>query len=68
VAEVLGEVLDGEVGQRFMALVDERLGPRIAPRIQTLQKRGLSYRGHQQTDAALQPLWQLTKHHVPGND
>jgi len=68
VAQVLCEVLSGEAGERFVQLVDERLGPRVAPRIASMRRRGMNLRGGRpgfsSQDAVLNPLWQLTKHHV----
>lgn len=68
VAEILGEVLSGEVGERFVKLVDERLGPRVAPCIaaQAQDRRRVTPWGFNAREAALVPLWHLTQHHVPG--
>eukprot|EP00931_Biecheleriopsis_adriatica_P050360 TRINITY_DN2914_c0_g3_i1.p1 TRINITY_DN2914_c0_g3~~TRINITY_DN2914_c0_g3_i1.p1 ORF type:complete len:2335 (+),score=602.05 TRINITY_DN2914_c0_g3_i1:435-7007(+) len=61
IGQLLAEALSGEAGERFLRLVDERLGPQVAPQLAaTLQSRPDT------GEDALQPLWQLTRHHVPG--
>merc|ERR1712028_277737 len=44
VAQVLSEVLSAETGERFVQLVDERVGPRVAPRLAAMRRRGMSLR------------------------
>eukprot|EP00913_Durusdinium_trenchii_P032365 g30305.t1 len=56
--ELLAEALDPSAAERFLRLVDERLGPQVASHLsQTYGRPG-------QQDYVLQPLWQLTQHHV----
>merc|ERR1711972_69526 len=65
VASLLSEALAGEAGERFVKLVDEKLGPKVAPRIAQMKKTRLTPGTSTQRDQVLQPLWQLTEHHVP---
>ncbi|CAE6969019.1 unnamed protein product [Symbiodinium natans] len=60
--ELLAEALQGEAGDRFLRLVDERLGPQVAPHIAELQRSRPGAQEH------VQPLWQLTQHHVTGQE
>ncbi|CAE7868106.1 unnamed protein product, partial [Symbiodinium microadriaticum] len=57
--ELLAEALQGEAGDRFLRLVDERLGPEVAPHIAQLQRARPEIQ-----DPSMQPLWQLTQHHM----
>ncbi|CAK9028635.1 unnamed protein product [Durusdinium trenchii] len=52
--ELLAEALDPSAAERFLRLVDERLGPQVASHLsQTYGRPG-------QQDYVLQPLWQLS--------
>jgi len=66
VADLLAEALTGEAGERFLRLVDQRLGPQVAPRIAQMKKEKITKWSSNQRDEKMAPLWQLTKHHVPG--
>jgi len=61
--DVLAEVLDGEIGERFLRLLDQRLGPQVAAQMAEMRR---STPGSSEVHA-LEPLWQLTRHHVPGH-
>jgi len=63
--DVLAEVLDGAVGDRFLHLLDERLGPQVAAQISEMRKSRMVPGSDSEVHATLEPLWQLTRHHVP---
>eukprot|EP00929_Paragymnodinium_shiwhaense_P058034 TRINITY_DN29073_c0_g1_i1.p1 TRINITY_DN29073_c0_g1~~TRINITY_DN29073_c0_g1_i1.p1 ORF type:complete len:2453 (+),score=733.32 TRINITY_DN29073_c0_g1_i1:150-7508(+) len=64
VGALLGEVLQGEVGEQFLRLVDERLGQRVAPRLAEIRRRRRAVGSRHARDQLLEPLWQLTRHHA----
>jgi len=64
VTSLLNESLTGDAGEQFLRLVDDRLGQRMASGIAKMRQS--APKGPWKKDEVLQPLWQLTKHHVPG--
>lgn len=67
IGELLVEALSGEAGERFLRLVDERLGPQVAPRLAAMNREATPNQTPDNGIQALDPLWQLTSHHLPGN-
>eukprot|EP00933_Yihiella_yeosuensis_P061734 TRINITY_DN6456_c0_g1_i2.p1 TRINITY_DN6456_c0_g1~~TRINITY_DN6456_c0_g1_i2.p1 ORF type:complete len:1398 (-),score=386.41 TRINITY_DN6456_c0_g1_i2:212-3799(-) len=63
--DVLAEVLQGEVGDRFLRLLSDRLGPQVAPQMAEM-RRSRAQAPDSSAHTVLQPLWSLTRHHVPG--
>eukprot|EP00931_Biecheleriopsis_adriatica_P009436 TRINITY_DN11050_c0_g1_i1.p1 TRINITY_DN11050_c0_g1~~TRINITY_DN11050_c0_g1_i1.p1 ORF type:complete len:846 (-),score=249.42 TRINITY_DN11050_c0_g1_i1:135-2672(-) len=61
--DVLADVLDGEIGERFLRLLAERLGPQVVPRMAEMRRS--CEQGSTSEILALQPLWQLMRHHAP---